>query len=136
MGAADIGDTRFRQPEGADLAFRNQVFDRAGHVFHRHVRIDPVLVEEVDMVRPQALEAVFDGAANEFRPAVHGATARDIKSELGGDHHFVADRLQRLADNLFVLVGTVNLSGIEKGDAALEGAPDELDPISNLEGVP
>jgi hypothetical protein len=39
-----------------DLALGDQVFDRTGHVFDRHIRIDAVLVVKVDAVRAQALE--------------------------------------------------------------------------------
>ena len=39
-----------------DLAFGDQVLDRAGDILDRHVRIDAVLIEEIDAVGPQALE--------------------------------------------------------------------------------
>ena len=34
----------------------------------------------------------------------------DVKAELGGDHHLVADRRERFADQLFVGERTVDLS--------------------------
>ena len=46
-----------------NLALRHQVLDRAGDVLDRHLRVDPVLVEEVDAVGPKALEHAFDGDA-------------------------------------------------------------------------
>ena len=39
-----------------DLSFLDEILDRAGHVFDRHVRIDAVLVVEIDAVGPEALE--------------------------------------------------------------------------------
>src|SRR5207248_10304181 len=47
--------------------------------------------------------------------------------ELGGDHHLSAYLRQRLADELFVGVRTVNLGGIEECDAAFNGRADERD---------
>ena len=49
----------FRQPEVLDLAFRDKVLHRAGDVLDRHVRVDAVLVEEVDPVGPEALRATL-----------------------------------------------------------------------------
>ena len=39
--------------------------------------------------------------------------------ELGRDDDVVAHRLQRLADELLVVEGAVDLGGVEEGDAAL-----------------
>jgi hypothetical protein len=43
----------------ADLAFLNQVLQRARNVFDRHVRVDTVLVEQVDIVGLAADERRF-----------------------------------------------------------------------------
>ena len=40
----------FGQPEEADLARAHQLADRAGHVLDRHLAIDAVLVETIDMI--------------------------------------------------------------------------------------
>src|SRR6516164_4732987 len=48
MGATDRFHARFRQPEMADLSQRDQVLDGAGDILHRHIRIDPVLIEQID----------------------------------------------------------------------------------------
>src|SRR5205823_6833943 len=47
--------------------------------------------------------------------------------ELRGDHHVRAQGLQRLANQLFVGVRTVDLGGIEERDAAFDGRADERD---------
>ena len=46
----------FGQAEVLDLALADQLLHRAGHVLDRHVRIDAVLVEQVDGVGLEALE--------------------------------------------------------------------------------
>ena len=56
MGAADRLRARLRQAEVPDLAFRDQLPDGAGDVLDRHVRVDAVLVEQVDAIGPQPLQ--------------------------------------------------------------------------------
>jgi hypothetical protein len=48
VGAADGLHARLGEAEVLDLALLDQVLHRARHVLDGHVRIDPVLVEEVD----------------------------------------------------------------------------------------
>ena len=50
VGAADRAGAGLGQAEVADLARRDQLADGAGDVLDRHVRVDPVLVEQVDRV--------------------------------------------------------------------------------------
>ena len=55
-----------------------------------------------------------------LRAAVGAAATRagrqiDVEPELGGDHHLVADRRQRLADELLVGERPVDLGRIEEG---------------------
>ena len=55
-----------------------------------------------------------------FRAAVQvllPVRARQLEAELGGDHHLVADRLQRLADHLLVRERAIDLGGVEEGHA-------------------
>ena len=61
--AADRLHAGFGQAEVLDLAFLDQVLHRAGHVLDRHVRIDAVLVEQVDAVGPEPLERAFGDLA-------------------------------------------------------------------------
>ncbi len=50
-----------------------------------------------------------------------------VEAELGGDHHLVAHRRQRLAEQFLVVVGAIGLGGVEEGDAALERGADQGD---------
>src|SRR6266513_139650 len=61
-------------------------------------------------------------AVLQLRPA--GITS---DPELGRDQHLSAHWRQRLANELFVCVRTVNLGGIEACDAAFDGRADERD---------
>ncbi|MDZ3835993.1 MAG: hypothetical protein U0S49_01295 [Rhodospirillales bacterium] len=60
----------------ADLAGLDQLLHRAGDVFHRHVRINAVLVEEVDAVGAQALQRLVGDLSDALRAAVE-ALGRD-----------------------------------------------------------
>ena len=83
-----------RQAEMPDLACRDQVLDRAGHVLDRHVGIDAVLIEQVDHLDPEPLQRGLATAricsGRLFRPAML-AVRIDVEAELGGDHDLVAD---------------------------------------------
>ena len=110
-----------------DLAFRDQLLDRARDVFHRHGRVDAVLIEQVDMVGPQALQRTLDYLADMRRPAIepdHLALLVDLEAELRANENPIANRLQRLADELLVDERSVALRGVEKGDATIDGGAD------------
>lgn len=78
MGAANGLRAGFGQAEPQHLAFGDQVLHRSGHILHRHVGIDPMLVVEIDMIGAQALEAALDGAADLRRPAVDAAAVLPV----------------------------------------------------------
>jgi len=48
--------SRFRKAEVLHLTLLNQVPQRSRHVLDRHVRVNPVLVEEVNRLDPEPLE--------------------------------------------------------------------------------
>ena len=63
-----------------DLPLRDQLLHRAGDLLDRHVRIDAVLVEEVDRFGPQPLERRLDAAPDRLRPAVEPARVSPVSS--------------------------------------------------------
>src|SRR5208283_2946352 len=105
-----------------DLTLSDQVLDRTGNIFDRHIRITAVLVEQVNAVGLEPLERCIGDFTNTLWPAVgtSGGVAA-LEAKLGGDHHLVAERRKRFADNLFIDEGAVSLGGVEKGDAAFNG---------------
>jgi hypothetical protein len=116
MSLADILSARLRKAEVPDLAFRDQLLDGARDVFHRYGRIDTVLIEQVDMVGPQALQRSLDHLADMLGPAIepdHLVLLVDLEAELRADQNLVPNRLQRLANQLLVDEGTIALRGVE-----------------------
>jgi hypothetical protein len=55
MGGTDGRHAGFRQAKVLDLAGFDQVLDRAGRILDRHIRIDAMLMVEIDCVDLQPL---------------------------------------------------------------------------------
>src|SRR5439155_15882647 len=125
--AADRAHACFRHPEVFHLSLPDQVSDGSCHVFDRHVGVDTVLVIEIDDVGLEPFQRPLDALLDALGPAVLHLVPAGITSdpELGGDHHLSAHRRQRLPDELFVGVRTVDFGGIEERDAALDGRADQ-----------
>jgi hypothetical protein len=92
-----------------------------------------VLVVEIDVVGPQALERAVDGAAHVLGGAIERADRRHVAGpgrrldparEFGRDHILVAAAPDRPPDQLLVGHRAVDLRGVEEGDAELTGALD------------
>ena len=120
-----------------DLALADQLLDGPRHVLHGHIRIDPVLIEEVDAVGLQPLECRLGDLADALRPAVHaGSGVPVLEAELGRDHDLIANRGQCLADEFLVREGTVGFGRVEERHAALERRPDQRDGAALVHGGP
>src|SRR5258705_12921485 len=99
-----------------------QLFHRVGYVFNWHVRIDPVLVIQIDAVGSEALQGFLNHFPDVLRSAVKNKTALFIvEAKFGCNSDSVADRRERLSDKLFVYVRTVKFGCIEERDAFLMG---------------
>ena len=138
MGAAQGFRAWFGHAEVLDLALRDQFLDRAGNILDRHVGIDAVLVQQVDLLDAEPLQRSFRGSSDALRLAVRAGhlAVDDVESELGGDHHPIAERPQRLADDFFIGVRTVDFRGVEEGDAAFDRLADQRDAVLVAQGVP
>ena len=125
------------RPKCFTLPSRISSFTVAGDVLDRHVRVDAVLVEEVDgsilsrLSDPSATRLMCSGRL--FSPSAFPSGV-DVEAELGGDHHLVAEGREGLADELLVGERAVDLGGVEEGDAALDGRPDQRDPVPLVRG--
>ena len=132
--AADGLHARFGKSEVLHLALLDQVLHGSGHVFDRHVRVDAVLIEQVDDVGLEPLERGLDDLLDVLGPAVQGSPLASVlrirrQAELGGDHHLVAERSERFAHEFFVGERAVDFGGVEERDAAFDGRADQGDPF-------
>src|SRR3954469_19674378 len=97
MGAADRLDAGHRQAEMPDLAGLYEPLHRARHVLHWHVRIDPVLIEEIDHIGTQALQSLVRHLTDALGPAVGGLSRVAVaEPEFGRDHESAAYRFPTL----------------------------------------
>ncbi|MNE30256.1 hypothetical protein D3C80_1237620 [compost metagenome] len=129
MGAAHRVGAGLRHAEILDLTLGNQVFHRAGDILDRHVGIDAMLIEEIDHLDAETLQAAFYRLPDMRRLAVQaGLLAVDeVEGKLGGDDELIAERLQCLADHFLVGKGAVDLSRVEKRYAAFDRLTDQGD---------
>lgn len=118
------------QTEVLHLAGLDQFFDRPSHLFDRHVRINAMLVEQVDDIGLQAPERPFDRFLDVLRSAVEDlllVVGAESETELGGDDDALSKRRQRLADNLLVQVRSIDFRCVEEAHAALYRRADQSD---------
>ena len=116
-----------------DLALPDQFLYRSSHIFDRHIRIDAVLIEEIDDIGPESLERGLGHLFDVFRATVQDRPATlhppwidvGIETELGGDHHPVSQRGKRFTDQFLICERAVDLRRIEEGDAAFHGCPEK-----------
>jgi hypothetical protein len=50
MGSTNVFNARFGKTEEANLAFTHEITDGACYILHRHGPIDPMLVEQIDVI--------------------------------------------------------------------------------------
>ena len=72
VGAANGRLACLRQTEVSHLAFRDQFLDRPGDVLDGYSRIDPVLAEQIDVIRTQPPQGSLDDLADMLGPAGRG----------------------------------------------------------------
>ena len=134
VGAADGLGADFRQADEAHFAGRNQRRHGADGVLDRHLGVDPVQIEQVDHVGAETLERTLDGTAGIVGAAIKtGEAGRDLEvgcdpeTEFRRDDEVAASARDGAADQLLVVVRTIDLGGIEEGDAQFAGAMDRGD---------
>src|SRR6476619_7226343 len=121
---------RLRHTEMLHLASLAEVFDGARDVFDRYVRVDAVLIVEIDGLYAESLQRAVDDLLDHLRtagdpPSRLTRSRVDVPAEFGGDDHLPPKRSQRLTNEFFVDVGTVDLGSVEECDTPVHCAPDQ-----------
>ena len=120
-----------------DLALLDELLHRAGDILDRHVRVDAVLIEQVDDVGIEPLERGLRDLLDVFGTAIQAGlfpVGVDVEPELGGDHHLPADRRECLSDQHFVRIGTIDFRGVEEGDPQVDGGSNQGDHLLLVSG--
>jgi hypothetical protein len=128
MGATDCLHSCFRKAEVLHLACLNQLLHRPCHVFDRHVRVNAVLIEQINDINLKPLERSLGDILDVRWPTIQtlpaGTSVRiKFESELRCYHHSPAERSEGFAHKFFICERAVNFSGVEERDAAFHGCP-------------
>jgi hypothetical protein len=103
-----------------------------GNLLDGDVRIDAMLVEEIDGVHLEALERRVGHRPDVLRTTIDApgplrGRRIEIEAELGGDDHLAFERGQSLADQLLIRERAVDFGRVEEVDAKFHGTMDEFD---------
>ena len=80
-----------------------------------------MLIEQVDRFDAQAAQRVLGDLTYAGGLAVEAVRSRlEVVAKLGGDGDIAPEGLKRLADQLFIREGAIDLRGIEEGYAPLD----------------
>src|SRR6266403_3921607 len=136
--ATDCLHPCFRKPEVLHLALLDQVFHGSRHVFDGHVRVNTVLVEEIDDLGPEPLERslgdLLDVRGPAIQPGLFAGVRIKFESELCGDHHLLTERSEGFTHEFFVCVRAVDFRCIEECDPAFPSCPDDGDHLLLVSG--
>jgi hypothetical protein len=121
-GTANSAGSGFRKADKADFSFLHQFGHAADRFFDRHVRIDAMLVKQVDRVNAKPLQRSLASPSGVLRATIYSRRRVSIPAhrELGGDHQAVAPTFDGGADKLLVAKRPVHLGGVEKGNAEVD----------------
>src|SRR5882757_6612129 len=127
----DLVDGHLGEPDQAHLALGLQLGEHAVLVICRHRRVNPVQLEQVDALHPEAAQAHLALLAQVLRASTLEPLARAGTQEagLGGNHQVFVVRVQRLPDQLLADVRAVRVGGVDQVHPELDGAaqhPDRL----------
>jgi len=134
--------TKFGFAIGADgqvggLDSRPEHVKRVADAALQRLRVDAVLVEQIDGVDSEPLERTVHGLADVFGVAGEAylpAFLVESEPELGGDDHLVAVGGEGLADEFLVHERAVHLGGVEERHAPLHRRPDHRDALLPVRG--
>ncbi len=114
MRFANSVGARFRKPEMENFPLRNEFLDRTRNLPDRHIGVDPVLIEEVEMVSPQTPQASFRSLLDVLRSTIQTEVVTEVEAKLRGNLYLVAERFERSADDRLTRVRFRTLPAVSK----------------------
>ena len=111
----------------ADLAALLELLEAFHRLLDRGVVVGPVNQHQVDEISVESAQAalrVLDDVGLLRVAADHLGRVVVIEADLGDEHDLVAAIAQRFGEQFLGVVGAVDLSGVEEGDAAVDGHVD------------
>src|SRR3954470_10959238 len=127
MGPPDRLRRSFGEAEIADLSLVLKARHFADRILDRHIRIDAVLVIEIDRIDREPLEARLAGGTDIFGVAAHSEElairSADI-GKLGREENLVPAAADRSPDQLLVREWPVHVGGVQERNALVERVMD------------
>src|SRR5262245_11273172 len=81
----------FRQPRVANLPGRDELRQRADRLLDGHRAVDPMQIEQIDVIRTEPAQAGLARSDDRFRLVVYNESATaPFDSELGREEHVLA----------------------------------------------
>jgi len=129
--AADGLRASFGHPKVLHLALQNQILHRARHIFNRHVRVNAMLIEQINGIHFEPFERTLDGLFDVLRLAVQARRTRaliaatQIEAEFRGDDYLFAKWRECFAHDFLVGERTINFRSVEERDSQFHRRPDQ-----------
>ena len=120
MRAPDGLLARFRYSEKSDLSFGHELRHVTDNFLDRHLGIDAMLIEQIDVIGLESLQRSFDRAPHMLAVQSGRLAVDNVEAELRGDDDLIALAAQRATDQLLILIGPINLGRIEEIDSQLQ----------------
>src|SRR5438046_10350231 len=97
MGSTNVFNARFGQTEEAHLAFTHEIADGPGDILHRHGPVDPMLVEQIDVIGAEPEKRWVGDLADAFGPTIGsaGRATRELPTESRRHNGLVPAPLER-----------------------------------------
>ena len=123
--AADGRGRRFGQPEVMHLAGANQFAHRPDGFLDGHLRVNPVLVVEINIIHTQPPQAGVAARADIFGPAIHAEKIPPLVAHVAkfrGQDHLVTAVFDGAPDQPLVFAAAVHVRRVEQGHADVQRA--------------
>jgi hypothetical protein len=94
VGSTNRPRACFGKAEVPHLADSDQILHGARNILDRHLRVDTVLIEQIDRIDLESLQRGLRDLFDVLGPAVQASLATfgiNLEPELGGDHHLAAE---------------------------------------------
>lgn len=111
-----------------DVSGFDQFFDSPGDILDRDIRVDAMLIEQVDAVGPKSLQRILGHFADAFGAAVESVRRLAVlETELGRDDDLVSIRSKCFSEQFFVIPRSVRFGGVKERDTKIDGRMQQSD---------
>src|SRR6185436_851638 len=106
-----------------DLAFRDQLLDRPCYIFDWYVRIDSVLIEQIDNISLESLERSVGNVFDVRWVAVDAyllSFGTEFETKFCSYHHLITERCESFTHKFLIGEWAIRFSSVEECDAAFD----------------